>query len=123
MVCSLFLHLPQRKSTDGNPTRLELPANVTAWGQDLLVALAGAAGVTAATEVCTEEQLTGGKAACRTIANAEDGDVVLVADTLDLQQLRSAPAVKAADPHDQQRYVHILADDPCVLLFGLGVVL
>ena len=119
----MFLHLPQRNGTDGNPTRLDLPANVTAWGQDLLVALAGAAGVTAATEVCTEEQLTGGKAACRTIANAEDGDVVLVADTLDLQQLRSAPAVKAADPHDQQRYVHILADDPCVLLFGLGVVL
>ena len=99
---------------DGNTTRLELPANVTAWGQDLLVALAGS--------VATEEQLTGGKAACRTIANAEDGDVVLVADTLDLQQLRSAPAAKAADPHDLQRYVPILANDPC-MLFGLGVVL
>ena len=64
---------------------MSIPSAITAWGGPLLTALAKAAGVPGVAEVWirygddgTEEKLTGGRSSYRTLAGAEDGDVVLV---------------------------------------------
>ena len=65
--------------------RASIPAAVTGWGGPLLLALAHAVDVPGVTEVWirygddgAEEKLTGGRTSYRTLAGAEDGDVVLV---------------------------------------------